>query len=74
MVPFVGAGPVTDKQLQRGGSSAVQGCLFGAVALFVFLLVVLIFLAYGQFRTNTEPGAGPGTPVSMLEQMDRGAA
>ena len=45
-----------------------------AVALFVFLLVVLIFLAYGQFRTNTEPGAGPGTPVSMLEQMDRGAA
>jgi len=35
------------------GSRAVQGCLFGAVALFVILLVVMVFLAYQRFREET---------------------
>jgi hypothetical protein len=36
-----------------GGSWALQGCLFGSVALFVILLIVLVVLAYGRFREHT---------------------
>jgi len=46
-----------------GGSWAVQGCLFGAVALFVVLLLTMIFLAYGRFRDHT---AAPETPTSWI--------
>jgi hypothetical protein len=35
------------------GSRAVQGCLFGAVGLFVLLLVIMILLAYQRFREET---------------------
>jgi hypothetical protein len=36
-----------------GGSRAVQGCLIGAVLLFVLLLALLIVLGYRQFREHT---------------------
>lgn len=36
-----------------GGSRILQGCLFGAVALFVILLVVMVVLAYVRFREET---------------------
>lgn len=38
-----------------GGSWALRGCLFGSVALFVVLLLVLVYLGYRQFREHTEP-------------------
>jgi hypothetical protein len=44
----------TDPVRTSGGSWVLQGCLFGAVALFVVLLLVMIFLAYGQFQENTQ--------------------
>lgn len=47
---------MTTGQIQRGGSScALQGCLFGSVALFVVLLIFLLILGYQQFRENTQP-------------------
>jgi len=45
------------------GSRAVQGCLFGAVALFVILLVVMLFLAYQRFREQTS------TPRPTVESV-----
>ncbi|MEX2572470.1 MAG: hypothetical protein WD737_14315 [Gemmatimonadota bacterium] len=45
----------TEPSRTSGGSWALQGCLIGAVALFAVLLVVLLFLAYRQFRANTQP-------------------
>lgn len=42
-----------------GGSWVLQGCLFGAVGLFVILLGTMIFLAYARFRAQTAPPATP---------------
>lgn len=75
MVPSNGAEPVKNEDARRtGGSSAVTGCLFGAVALFVLLLVGLLFLAYGQFRANTQPEMDPVTPISLVQTIDGGVA
>jgi hypothetical protein len=46
-----------------GGSWAVQGCLFGAVALFAILLLVMIVLAYNRFREET---ASPDPPATSM--------
>ena len=52
-----------EARVQRGGSScALQGCLIGSVTIFVVLLLIMIFLAYGQFRRNTGPDA-PSRPA-----------
>jgi hypothetical protein len=48
-----------DKPTRPGGSWAVQGCLFGAVALFAVLLLVMIFLAYQRFREETSTPRSP---------------
>jgi hypothetical protein len=56
-----------------GSSWPLQGCLFGAVALFVVLLLTMIYFGYQQFREHTEPtptvslgrpGAVPLLPAS----------
>jgi len=47
----------------EGGSWAVQGCLFGAVALFAILLLVMIVLAYNRFREET---ASPDPPTTSM--------
>lgn len=39
----------------KAGFSAVQGCLIGAVVLFVVLFGITIVLAYRQFKENTAP-------------------
>lgn len=73
MVPGNGAEPVSNDETKKaGGSSAVTGCLFGAVALFVFLLIGLLFLAYGQFRANTQPEVDPVAPISIVQPADGG--
>ncbi len=46
----------------KEGFSAVQGCLVGAVILFIVLLGISITLAYRQFRDNTGEDA-PTRPV-----------
>jgi hypothetical protein len=51
-----------------GGSWAVHGCLFGAVALFAILLIVMVVLAYNRFRAETAPA---DAPVSNVEAPDR---
>jgi hypothetical protein len=56
-----------------GGSWAVQGCLFGAVALFAILLLVMIFLAYQRFREQTSAPTGP-PGVSRLDPAHSGPA
>jgi hypothetical protein len=44
---------------RTGGSRAVQGCLIGAVLLFVLLLAAMVFLAYARMRDRTAPEAEP---------------
>lgn len=54
-------------QLQEVGSSKVlQGCLYGAVVLFVLLLGAMIVLAYLRFREFTGQDA-PVTPVTWVQ-------
>lgn len=54
-------------QLQEVGSSRVlQGCLSGAVVLFVLLLGAMIVLAYLRFREFTGQDA-PVTPVTWVQ-------
>lgn len=51
-----------NRPVPTGSSRAVTGCLFGAVGIFVVLLLVMIFLAYARFReaTSNDPvDAGP---------------
>jgi hypothetical protein len=55
-----------DPARASGTSWALQGCLFGAVALFVFLLLLMIFLAYRRFRENT--AIEEATPAALLHQ------
>jgi hypothetical protein len=53
-----------------GGSKAVQGCLFGAVALFAVLLIVMLILAYQQFREHTGEPTGSPTTGMMHERIN----
>lgn len=46
-----------------GGSCALQGCLFGAVALFVVMLIGMLYLAFVRFQENTQPAP---TEVSFV--------
>jgi hypothetical protein len=55
-----------DPARTSGTSWALQGCLFGAVALFVFLLLLMIFLAYRRFRENTV--IEEAAPAALLHQ------
>lgn len=49
-----------------GASRALQGCLFGAVLLFVILLVVMLVLAYTRMREMTAPDAAPVPSIQAL--------
>lgn len=54
------------RQVQRvGRGCGAQGCLYGAVALFVILLVGTLVIAVFRF---SEPPAGPGMPMSSVER------
>ncbi len=50
-----------------GSSCALQGCLIGSVALFVILLLVMLFLAFQRFREET--GAGSGESAAMVQPV-----
>ena len=57
--------------IPTGGSRAVQGCLFGAVALFAVLLVVMLLLAYQRFREHTgEPTTTPTTTGLLFDPAE----
>src|SRR5690606_29772937 len=70
------ARPVSKDPARTPGTSwALQGCLFGAVALFVGLLLLMIFLAYRRFRENTDVlGFAASAPVQVIttSTMDHG--
>ncbi len=55
-----------NKPSRPGGSWVVQGCLFGAVALFVGLLLVMIVLAYLRFRERPTTSPVPQQEVGHL--------
>jgi hypothetical protein len=46
-------------------SWALQGCLFGAVALFVVLLIAILYLAYQRFREGTAPRGPAPVPAAV---------
>ncbi len=52
---------------EPGSSRILQGCLFGAVGLFVILLVLMIALAYVRFREGT---ANPPQPPPAAIPFD----
>lgn len=53
---------MADEQIVRTeGSRAVQGCLIGAVLLFILLLAAMLVLGYQQFRENTESPVASAT-------------
>lgn len=64
---------VSNKTRQTGSSWALQGCLFGAVALFVLLLLLMVFLAYQRFRENTEVGTVPAPAISLVASLSSSA-
>ncbi len=47
---------------------ALQGCLFGSVALFVALLLTMIFLAWERFRDFTDDSE-PSPPASSTPAL-----
>lgn len=55
---------MTEDQPRQGSSCFLQGCLFGAVGLFVVLLLVMLFLAFARFREHTIDG-GDGSEVGF---------
>ncbi len=67
MVPSYGA-RVNQPPTRVGSSWALQGCLFGSVALFVILLIVMIFLAAQRFREET--GGDPASPAARIERLE----
>lgn len=46
---------MNEDDARQGSSWALQGCLVGSVVLFVVLLLVMLFLAFGRFREHTAP-------------------
>ncbi|MDR0788345.1 MAG: hypothetical protein LBG44_10860 [Gemmatimonadota bacterium] len=54
-----------DGTTNPGGTIALRGCLFGSVALFVVMFLLMIFLAYRQFRDHTGSTA-PDTPPASI--------
>jgi hypothetical protein len=61
---------MADEPRIRGMSCGVQGCLVGAVALFVLLLVTVLIIAFFRFQ---EPPQGPRMPMSGVEAAPGGA-
>jgi hypothetical protein len=55
----------------RGMSCGVQGCLFGAVAFFVLLLITMLVIGFFRFQ---EPPQGPMMPMSGLDRPPAGPA
>ena len=44
----------------------MHGCLFGAVALFVAMLIGMLYLGYVQFQNNTHPADDANAPATTL--------
>lgn len=54
---------------RRGGITPAEGCMFAAVALFVLLLIAMLYIAFIRFR---DPRLPPGPPATV-GALDRGA-
>jgi hypothetical protein len=66
--------PMTSEPAQPQRSSiALQGCLYGAVGLFVILLIALLFLAYTRFREQVLSAAPPPGRAVSVEASGSGA-
>lgn len=52
------------------GSRVVQGCLFGAVFIFVVLLGVLLVMGYMRFREFTAPDGPASQPAPVSAGPD----
>lgn len=58
--------PLKQGPTRPGGTIALQGCLFGSVALFVVMLLLLLVLAYRRFREHTADPAPIESPTPAL--------
>ena len=55
---------------RHGGFTPAEGCMFGAVILFVILLVAMLYLAYVRFRNPPVPPAPTGPAASTWPAPD----
>lgn len=52
---------------RRGGITPAEGCMFGAVVLFVLLLIGMLYIAFMRFRDPPRPSP---TPVAAADASD----
>lgn len=50
---------------RRGGITPAEGCMFGAVLLFVLLLLAILYIAFMRFRNPPPPTPTPA-PVAAV--------
>jgi hypothetical protein len=62
---------MSDTPNRAGSSRALQGCLFGAVALFVVMLIGMLYLGYVQFQNNTDPAQNPNAPAPAVSTLSK---
>lgn len=51
---------------QRGGITPAEGCMFGAVALFVILLLGILYIAFMRFGNPPPARPVPPPPAALL--------
>ena len=50
---------------RRGGITPAEGCMFGAVALFVILLLAILYIAFIRFRSPPVPTPTPAPAAAV---------
>jgi hypothetical protein len=54
---------------QRGGITPAEGCMFGAVALFVILLLGILYVAFMRFGNPPPARPVPPPPAALLRSV-----
>lgn len=55
---------------RRGGITPAEGCMFGAVVLFVILLVGILYIAFMRFRNPPTPTPRPAPGAAVASPPD----
>jgi hypothetical protein len=58
---------------RRGGITAAEGCMFGAVVLFVLLLLAILYIAFMKFRNPPAPTPIPPAAPAAAAPAPSGA-
>ena len=58
---------------RRGGITPAEGCMFGAVGLFVILLLAILYIAFMRFRSPPPPTPVPAPAAAVVAPAPRPA-